>query len=105
MWDEFKTAYNEIEEVILGKRRKDVKEWVSENTMKTIEERKEMKRKMNCTKSTRIASKLTEEYQKFDREMKRKCRRDKREYINGMIREAEEAARKGEQETLYRIMW
>ena len=35
--------------------------------------------------------------------MKRKCRRDKREYINGMIREAEEASRKGEQGKLYRI--
>ena len=41
MWDEFKTAYNETTEVILGKRRKDVKEWVSENT---LENRKKEKR-------------------------------------------------------------
>ena len=103
MWDEFKTAYNETAEVILGKRRKDVKEWVSENTLKTIEKRKEMKRKMNSIKSTRSGSKWRDEYQKLDREVKRKCRRDKREYINGMIREGVEAARKGEQGTLYRI--
>ena len=31
------------------------------------------------------------------------CRRDKREYINGLIREAEEAAGRGEQGTVYRI--
>ena len=41
MWDEFKTAYNETTEVILGKRRKDVKEWISENT---LENRKKEKR-------------------------------------------------------------
>ena len=78
MWDEFKTAYNETAEVILGKRRKDVKEWVSENTLETMEERKEMKRKMNSTKSTRIARKWREEYRKLDRETKRKCKRDKK---------------------------
>ena len=78
IWDEFKTAYNETTEVILGKRRKDVKEWVSENTLETMEERKEMKRKMNSTKSTRIARKWREEYRKLDREAKRKCKRDKK---------------------------
>ena len=39
----------------------------------------------------------------LDREVKQKYRRDKRECINGLIREAEEAAGKGEQGTVYRI--
>ena len=58
---------------------------------------------MNSTKSTRIASKWREEYQRLDREVKRKCRSNKREYIIGMIREVEEAARNGELGKLYRI--
>lgn len=52
-----------------------------------IEESKEMKRNRNSTKSTRIESKWRKEYQKLDREVKRKCRRDKREYNNELIRE------------------
>ena len=39
----------------------------------------------------------------LEREVKRTYRRDKREYINGLIRETEEAAAKGKQGTIYRI--
>ena len=58
---------------------------------------------MTSSKSTRIARRFREEYQRLDREGKQKCRRDKREYINGLISEADEAARKGEQGTVYQI--
>ena len=37
------------------------------------------------------------------REVKQKCRRDKRAYINGWISEAKEAARTREQGTVYPI--
>ena len=103
IWDGFKSVFNETAEATIGKRKKEVKEWMTDDTWRTIEERKTVKIKMTSSKSTRIAGRFREEYQRLDREVKQKCRRDKREFINGLISEAEEAARKGEQGTVYRI--
>ena len=76
---------------------------MSEDTIKTIEERKKIKNKINSTRSTRIAAQYREEYQALNKEVKRKCRRDKRENMDRMIPEAEDAAARGEQGTLYKI--
>ena len=51
--------------------------------------------KVNATKSQRIMEKLRKEYSEIDKEVKKKCRPDKRENINQLIKEAEEAASKG----------
>ena len=64
-----------------------------------------IKNKINCTRSTRITVQYSEDYQTLNKEVKRtgKCRRDKRENMNRMIQEAEDAAARGEQGTLYKI--
>ena len=68
---------------------------------KKIEERREIK--INSTKSKRVLEKLNGEYKKKDTDIKRSCRKDKREATNTLIEEAEEASKRGEQGTLYRI--
>ena len=50
-----------------------------------------------------MLGKLNEEYKKKDTDIKRSCRKDKREATNTLIEEAEEASKRGEQGTLYRI--
>ena len=46
----------------------------------------------------------SEEYREADMNVKRAIRKDKRLYIDGLASEAEEAAKKGHQGTLYSIV-
>ena len=50
----FKTVFNESASSVVGKRKKVVKDWISEYTINMIEEKK-IKNKINSTRSTRIA--------------------------------------------------
>ena len=100
LWEGLKSVFNESAGSVVGKRKKRVKEWMSEDTIKTIEERKKIKDKINSTRSTRIAALCREENQTLNKEVKRKCRRDKRDNMNRMIQEAGDAATRGEQGTL-----
>ena len=36
IWDRFKSVFNETAETTIGKRRKEVKEWMTEDTWRTI---------------------------------------------------------------------
>ena len=42
-------------------------------------------------------------YQKADKEVKRSCRKDKRNYVNNLAKDAENTAMKGDLGTLYNI--
>ena len=42
-------------------------------------------------------------YQEANREVKRRCRGDKRNYVNNLAKDAENATMKGDLETLYNI--
>ena len=61
------------------------------------EERRNIKQKLLGIKSERLKK------QEADRTVKQLTRRDKRKYLKDMATEAEEAAHKGDQATLYNI--
>ena len=77
-----------------------MKDWMSEATIKKIEERKDMKKKINSSKSARVKEKFQIEYRRLDKEVKHMCRCDKRENMNNLIEHAEKAAQMGDQGTL-----
>ena len=80
---------------VLGPRRKKKKEeWISRATWKKIEYRKEKKRKILSTRSTRLKAQLTASYRTLNKEVKKSARADKKGYIERIAEEAEAAASK-----------
>jgi hypothetical protein len=88
---------------VLGSKKKKKEEWITVDTWKKIDERKEKKHKILTTRSERVKEKLETEYKILDKEVKRKTRDDKKAYIDGLAEEAETAASKQDLRTLYRI--
>ena len=79
------------------------KEWITPDTWQAIEERRQLKKKINDSKSARLREKYRAAYTETNRRVKRKIRTDKRAYMEDLAKEAEEAAQKGEQRNVYKV--
>ena len=66
-----------------------------------IEERRRLKKKIGDARSERLKNKARNDYREKDKEVKRSLRKDKRDWINGVAREAEEAASQGQLKGVY----
>ena len=102
-WEEFKTVYNETATAVLGKKKKENKEWISKESWKAIDTRSRIKSQINSAKSERIRKARMKDYALQDKEVKKMIRNDKRAMINTLAREAETAAKKNEMKALYSI--
>ena len=101
--DSFNQAILGAGKRILGTARRRKEQWISERTWETIKERKEVKKKMLQAKSERIKQQLKDNYTALDKDVKRKAKLDKRNYIDNLATEAEDAAAQQDMGTLYRI--
>ena len=77
---------------VLGRRKKKCKGWISTESWKKIEERRKLKKKIGDSQSERLKNKARVAYREKDKEVKRSLRKDKRDWINGVAQEAEDAA-------------
>ena len=93
--------YSSTCEEVLGKVTRERKEWMSEDTWKIVEERRDLKAKMEAAKTRNQKLATTHAYNMKNTEVKRSCRRDKRKRIDGIAREAEEAAEKRDMKKVY----
>ena len=96
-------AYNETAKEILGNKRTKRKPWISQNAWDLIEQRKEVNKKINGTKSERIKERIRERYRELDKEVKRQIKKDKKTWVDNIAQEAEEAANKHHMKTLYSL--
>ena len=96
-WDTIKKTYVDVATKVLGHKKKNHKEWLTQETWEKIEEWKQLKTKMLSTKSTKL------QQQGKDKEVKKSARNDKRAYVEGLAAEAESAAARGELITVYKI--
>ena len=62
----------------IGYKKKARKEWITDSTWKSIEERKKLKTKILETKSPRLKERISNEYREKDKEIKTSARRDKK---------------------------
>ena len=89
-------------EDILGHKRRERKEWISNTTSRLIEVRRtEKHRMMNGTEDQKAEA--VEVYRERNREVKRSSRRHTREYTNSLAAEAQSAAERGNTRTVYKI--
>ena len=102
--DQVNQIFKAAGEKVLGFKRRKKEEWIiKEQTWKKIDERKVMKQRVNSAKSERIRNQLRQKYSVLDKEVKRMAKMDKKDYVEKLADEAEEATRRQDLKTLYRI--
>ncbi|XP_039403554.1 uncharacterized protein LOC120409474, partial [Mauremys reevesii] len=89
--DNVEKVYVEASKTVLGYKRREWKVWISDHTYKLIEERKIAKLRM-LTGSGEQQKAANEEYREKNKAVKRSVRKDKRDYITSLSREAQSAA-------------
>ena len=102
-WRDIKNTYVETATDILGYKEKGNKEWLTPGTWQRIKERKDLKARMLNTKSPRLRAQVQNEYKIKECEVKKSARNDKRNFVDQLAREAEDAANRGELSTVYKI--
>src|ERR1700729_3288611 len=100
-WLQVKEVLTSSCETVLGKKEYQHKEWISAVTLTKLHERR-TKKTILCSSKTRAAKAIAQElYVKANKEVKSSIKADKRNYIDNLAREAEEAAAKGNMRDLF----
>ena len=68
------------------------KEWITEETLASMEERANVRAKLLNSKSEQIREQIQKYYDAKNKEVKNNARRDKRAFADQLAKEAEEAA-------------
>ena len=103
IWDNIKDIYTKTAEKVLGLKNRKRKQWLSDKTWENIKERKAIKIKLNASKSNRLKTKLQSDYRDKDKEVKKGAKNDRRNYVEELANEAEEASKRGELSVVYKI--
>jgi len=99
-----RNIFDEASKTCLGMQKtKKKKEWITPDTWQVIEERHQLKKKINDSRSARLRERYMAVYTETNRHVKREIRTDKRAYMEELAKEAEEAAKKGEQRNVYKV--
>ena len=89
---------------VLGIAKKTSKPWLRNGTWKKVEERRQLKLKLESTRSERVKKRIKEQYKGKDQEVKWSAREDKRYWMNEMADIAERAAENGRAGELHCIV-
>ena len=100
---QFNQTLVEAGKKVLGPGRRKKEKWITMDTWKKMEDRKEKKRKILSPRSARLKAQMKESYRTLDKEVKRSTRADKKRYIEKIAEEAETAASKQDMGSLYKI--
>ena len=100
-----KEAYSATSEKVLGHRKKQREDWVSESTWQKIEERKTTKQQLLAAagEPADAVAETVEKYRTLDKEVKKSARQDKRRFVDDLGNEAQDAADWRDTRTVYKI--
>ena len=102
-WQNVKEAVTSTCQEVLGSKSYTHKEWISAETLQKVAERREKKASVNNSRTRAAKVKAQEEYTEANRSVKRSIRADKRNYLETLATEAEEAAYQNRTKDLYSI--
>lgn len=77
---------------VVGQKEHHQKEWITAESLTKIEDRKRKKDTVNNSRTRVAKAKAQEEYPEAHRVVKRSSRKDKKEYVDRLAAEAEQAA-------------
>jgi hypothetical protein len=100
-WQKAKEAVTSTCQEVLGPKKHTHKEWISPTTLQKIEERKAKKAAVNNSRTRAGKVRAQEEYSEANRKVKKSAKIDKRNYVEALADQAEEAARHGNTRELY----
>jgi flagellum-specific peptidoglycan hydrolase FlgJ len=104
VWNQIKVMYADTCESVLGKVNHNRKEWMSERSWKLVEERRELKSQLDSAKTRNQKLMARQKYNTKNHEVKRSCRKDKRDRIDSIAQEAERAAETNDIKKVYDSM-
>lgn len=102
-WQHVKRLWADTCEETLGKKKTQHKEWMTGATLKKIEERKAKKAVLNNSRTRAAKAEAQREYTCAHKEVRRSIKQDKREFVDNLARQAEEAAAQRNLKDLYSI--
>lgn len=100
-WERIRETLTTTCKEVIGIKKRHHKEWISAETLRNIEERRHKKAGVNNSRTRATKAKAQKEYTQANRKVKRNAKKDKRNYIDNLAKEAEEAAEKGNMRELY----
>ena len=101
LWKETKEALTETCQEVLGPKKNQHKDWISVDTLQKIQARRLKREAVNERRTRASKAAAQAEYTKAHKEVKRSVKKDKRDYIDSLAQEAEEAAYHGNMKDLY----
>jgi len=80
------------------------KRWISDRTRNLIDDRKEAKKRKDQAFTRARAQAEAVNYRKLDKEVKKSCKQDKKDWIESKCTEAKEAASRNDIRSLYGVV-
>lgn len=79
-------------EQVLGKQKTQHKEWVSADTLQKLEERRKKKEQLNASRTRAKRARAQEEYTEAEKRVKTGIKKDKKDFVENLAEQVEEAA-------------
>ena len=86
---------------MLGTKKVEHKEWISQSSLELIIKRRELKEQLNACRTRAAKAERQEKYQAAAREVKKSIKKDKEEFVKMLAEKAEKAATGGHMRILY----
>ncbi|VDP43876.1 unnamed protein product [Schistosoma margrebowiei] len=102
-WKGIKEAITSTCHEVLSHKKHHHKEWITVDTLDKIQERRNKKTAINTSRTRAEKAKAQAEYTVVNKQVKKSIRTDKREYVEGLEKTVEKAAREGNMRQLYDI--
>ena len=100
-WDKVKEVINSTCKEVMGPKVTNHKEWISPDSLKMIKSRRELKDRVNNSRTRAEKMAAQEDYSKAHREVKKSIKKDKNTYLEGLAEKAEQAAAVGNLRIVY----
>ena len=100
-WQRVKETVQSTCQEVLGNSKPAHKEWITASTLSKIEERKRKKAEINNSRTRAQRNKSQKEYANANKEVKKSLKRDKKEFVDKLAKEAEDAAYQGNMRQLF----
>ncbi|XP_028649227.2 LOW QUALITY PROTEIN: uncharacterized protein LOC114645554 [Erpetoichthys calabaricus] len=100
-WQAVKETLRTACQEVVGTKKQHHKEWITAGTLGRIEERKQKKAAVNNSRTRASKATAKEEYAEAHRTVKKSIRKDKKDFIDGLAAEAEQAVYNGNMKQLY----
>ncbi|VDP45384.1 unnamed protein product [Schistosoma margrebowiei] len=102
-WKGIKEAITSTCHEVLGHKKHHYKEWITVDTLGTIQEKRDKKTAINTSRTSGEKAKAQAEYTDVNKQVKSSIRTDKRKYVEDLATTAEKAAREEDMRQLYDV--